>query len=416
LGPDQKYTIFDLDIMQNMEELILYQNNLISQVTGEWYRYLFPEMSNRHRMTGIKGLRGTGKTTMFLQYLAFTYEEKKTGLYVTADHPYFFNNTLFDLASEWVKYGGKLLLIDEVHKYPGWSRELKLIYDGNPDLRVMFTSSSALDLYRGESDLSRRLVTFHLHGLSFREFLSFHHKLQFRKLSLSEIIKDHHQIAPEIATRVKILPYFEEYLMFGYFPFSKEIECETFMPRLIRIINTVLESDLAFSEDFSVANIRKIKRLLGVIAETTPFEPNISKIAERLQLGRNTVTGFLQNLSDAQILHLLSRSGRGNSRLQKPDKIYFENTSFAHAFENKPATGTIREIFFINQVKNSGHRIELAPGSGDFLVDGRYLFEVGGKNKGKAQIRDSENSYLALDQIEYGFASTIPLWMFGFLY
>lgn len=191
-----------------MEELISYQNNLISQVPGNWYRYLFPEMHHRNRMIGIKGLRGTGKTTMLLQYLAFDYEEKTTGLYVTADHPYFYNHTLFDLASEWSKYGGKLLLIDEVHKYPNWSRELKLIYDGNPDLKIIFTSSSALDLYRGESDLSRRLVAFDLHSLSFREFLSFHYGFHFRKLGLSEIINDHRQIAVEITRETKILSYF----------------------------------------------------------------------------------------------------------------------------------------------------------------------------------------------------------------
>jgi predicted AAA+ superfamily ATPase len=399
-----------------MEELISYQNNLMARVPGEWYRYLFPEMHNRNRLIGIKGLHGAGKTTMFLQYLAFKYSDPKSGLYVTADHPYFYNNTMFDLASDWTKYGGKLLLIDEVHKYPNWSRELKLMYDGNTDLRIIFTSSSTLDLYRGESDLSRRLITYDLHGLSFREFLSFHYGLNFRKVSLSEILKDHHQIAVEIVREIKILSYFEEYLLYGYFPFSKDVDKETFIPRLIRIINTVLESDLAYSEEYSTSNIRKIKKLLGVIAETTPFEPNISRIAEKLQLGRNTVTTFLKNLSDAHVLNLLSRSGKGSSRLQKPDKIYFENTSFAHAFENKPEKGTIREIFFMNQLKNAGHLIELATGSGDFLVDRTFTFEVGGKNKGQKQIKDIENSYLALDQVEHGFSNKIPLWLFGFLY
>ena len=399
-----------------MNELISYQNKLLTRVPNDWHRYLFPEMHNNNRLIGIKGLRGVGKTTMFLQYLAFEYAEREKGLYVTSDHPYFYNNTLFDLASEWSSYGGELLLIDEVHKYPNWSRELKLIYDGNPDLRIIFTSSSALDLYRGESDLSRRLLTYDLHGLSFREFLSFHYGLSFREVSLPDILKDHHQIALEITREIKVLSYFEEYLLFGYFPFSKDIGKETFIPRLIRIINTVLESDLAYSEEYSVANIRKIKKLLGVIAETTPFEPNISRIAEKLQLGRNTVTNFLKNLHDAHILNLLSRPGKGSSRLQKPDKIYFENSSFAHAFENAPEKGTIREIFFMNQLKNAGHQIELAPGSGDFLVDRTFTFEVGGKNKGPKQIKGLENSYLALDQIEHGFSDKIPLWLFGFLY
>jgi len=336
--------------------------------------------------------------------------------YVTADHPYFYRNSLFELASEWSGYGGKLLLIDEVHKYPLWSQELKLIYDGNPDLTVYFTSSSALDLYRGESDLSRRLVTHTLHGLSFREFLFFQHGISFQKFTLKEIIHSHAQISADLTRHIKILPLFEEYLIDGYFPFSKDIEKGSFIPRLIQLMNTVLESDLATIEGYSASNIRKIKRLLGVIAETAPFEPNISKIAEKLQLGRNTVNDYLKNLHDAQVLQLLRKPGRGNAGLQKPDKIYFENTSLAYAFQNSPDKGTIRETFFMNQLKNAGYLVEVSPARSDFLIDQQYTFEVGGKNKDRKQIKNTENSYLAIDTIEYGFADKIPLYLFGFLY
>jgi len=399
-----------------MEELISYQSKLLHQVSNDWQRYLFPELKKGVRLLGIKGLRGVGKTTMFLQYLAFEYKEKKNGLYVTADHPYFYRNSLFELASEWYGYGGKLLLIDEVHKYPNWSRELKLIYDGHPDLTVYFTSSSALDLYRGESDLSRRLLTHTLHGLSFREFLLFRHGISFQRFDLTEIINKHVQITAELTRNIKILPLFEEYLVDGYFPFSKDIEPETFIPRLIQLINTVLESDLASIEGYSASNVRKIKRLLGVIAETAPFEPNISKIAEKLQLGRNTVNDYLKNLHDAQVLQLLRKPAKGNAQLQKPDKIYFENTSLAYAFQNSPEKETIRETFFMNQLKNAGHLVEISPTRSDFLVDGQYTFEVGGKNKDRKQIKNIEQSYMAIDAIEYGFAKTIPLWLFGLLY
>jgi len=399
-----------------MEELISYQNKLVAQTSNEWHRYLFPELKKSSRLMGIKGLRGVGKTTMFLQYLAYEYEEKEKGLYVTADHPYFYRNSLFELASEWSGYGGMLLLIDEVHKYPRWSQELKLIYDGNPELTVYFTSSSALDLYRGESDLSRRLVTNTLHGLSFREFLLLRHGISFQKLSLTEIITNHVQISAELTRNIKILPLFEEYLIDGYFPFSKHIEKETFTPRLIQLLNTVLESDLATIEGYSASNIRKIKRLLGVIAETAPFEPNISKIAEKLQLGRSTVNDYLKNLHDAQVLQLLRKPGKGNAQLQKPDKIYFENTSLVYAFQNSPEKGTIRETFFMNQLKNAGYEVEISPARSDFLIDHQYTFEVGGKNKDRKQIRNIKNSYLAIDNIEYGFADTIPLYLFGFLY
>jgi len=399
-----------------MKELISYQNNLLRQIDNDWHRYLFPELHKGNRLLGIKGLRGIGKTTMFLQYLAFEYAEREKGLYVTADHPYFYNNSLFELASDWSKYGGNLLLIDEIHKYPRWSRELKLIFDGNPDLRIIFTSSSALDLYRGEADLSRRLIAHTLHGLSFREFLQFRHGLIFPVLTISDIVGNHSKISAEITRNTKILVHFEEYLEDGYFPFIRDIGKETLMPRLIRIINTVLESDLAFIEGYSSSNIRKMKKLLGVIAESAPYEPNISKLAEKLQLGRNTVNNYLKNLHDAQILHLLNRPGRGNSQLQKPDKLYFENTSFAYAFQGAPEKGMIRETFFMNQLNNAGFSVETGPQKTDFLIDHQYAFEVGGKNKGKGQIKGIENSFLALDGIEYGLSNTIPLWLFGFLY
>ena len=398
-----------------MEELISYQNNLLKSVDNKWHRYLYDFLKTDERLLGLKGLRGVGKTTMLLQFLKYTYDDRNKGLYVTADHPYFYQNTLFGLAEEWNNLGGRLLLIDEVHKYENWSRELKLIYDGFPDLQLIFTSSSALDLYKGESDLSRRLVTQTLEGMSFREYLSLKHNINFGVMPLEDILSKHHETTQNIVSIFKPIPLFKSYLKEGYFPFIKGIKQEGYLSRVLKTINTVLESDLAYIQDYSASNTEKIKKLLGVIASSAPFEPNISKIAQKLQLGRNTVNNYLHHLQDAKIVNFLQKSSRGISRLQKPNKIYFDNSSLVYALQFSAEIGTIRETFFINQVRNAGHRIKLSE-KGDFVVDDKLTFEIGGKNKSKSQIKGVDDSYLALDDIEYGFNKKIPLWLFGFMY
>ncbi len=398
-----------------MEELLSYQSNLLANTNKDWYRYLYPRIASNERLLGLKGLRGVGKTTLLLQYLANGHQDLETGMYVTADHPYFYQHSLFDLASQWYSHKGRLLLVDEIHKYPNWSRELKLIYDGHPDLQLIFTSSSALDLYRGESDLSRRLMTLELHGMSFREYLSLVEGLNFPSFSLEEVLNNATSITRELTTSFQPLSYFKSYLKEGYFPFIKEINRDTLQFRLLRIVNTVLESDLTYIEDYSASNIMKIKKLLGVIAASAPFEPNISKIAHKLQIGRNTVVSYLGRLYEARILTLISKPGRGITALQKPDKIYFENSAFAYAFQNQPNIGTIRETFFGNQIKNAGHKLSLSS-QADFVVDGKYEFEVGGKSKDSRQIKGLDNSFLALDDMEIGIGHKIPLWLFGFLY
>jgi len=399
-----------------MNELFSYQNNVLHLTNNRWHRYLYPELKKETRLLGLKGLRGVGNTTMLLQYLANDCPEPDKALYVTADHPYFYTNSLFDLASQWSSYGGKYLLIDEVHKYARWSRELKLIYDGHPDMKVYFTGSSALDLYRGEADLSRRLESKTLQGLSFREYLGLNHGYSFEVLSLEDILKHHGEIAKKMLTGVKILPLFKAYLKEGYFPFAGQLAKGAMPMRLLQVINAVLESDLAYIQGYSASNVEKIKRLLGVIAQSVPFEPNIAKIVDRLHIARATVYTYLKNLQDAQILHFLYKPGMGISQLQKPGKIYFENTCFPFAFQENPDIGTLRETFFMNQLKNSGHTVNLSPGKGDFMVDEKYTIETGGRNKDDKQIKGISNSYLALDDIEYGFGGRIPLWMFGFLY
>lgn len=399
-----------------MEELFSYQNNLLTLTDNRWHRYLYPELKKETRLLGLKGLRGVGKTTMMLQYLANDCPEPGKALYVTADHPYFYTNTLFDLASQWQRYGGKYLLIDEVHKYPRWSNEIKLIYDGHPGMTVYFTGSSALDLFKGEADLSRRLESKSLHGLSFREYLALNYDYHFDVLTFDDILKNHAAISKKILSEVKLLPLFKRYLKEGYFPFAGELPEGALPARLLQVINTVLESDLAYVNGYSASNVEKIKRLLGVIAQSVPFEPNIAKIVERLHLARSTVYTYLKNIQDARILHFLYKPGMGISQLQKPGKIYFENTCFPFAFQKEPDIGTLRETFFMNQLKNAGHIVNLSPGKGDFMIDETHIVETGGRNKDDEQIKGVSNSYLALDDIEYGFGNKIPLWLFGFLY
>lgn len=398
-----------------METLFAYQEEQLNSIDDRFFRSLYEQLDWSQRMFGITGLRGVGKTTLLLQFLKYKVENENQALYVSADHPWFFDQTLYELAGQFTKYGGKILLIDEIHKYEDWSRELKTMYDGNPELQIIFTASSALNILQGEADLSRRALTYELPGLSFREYLGLFHQQELPSFTLNEIIDAPAEVAKNITERIKPLPLFRSYLNTGYFPFAASEPKETFQRKLNQVINTVLESDLQLIEGYSAANTFKIKKLLGVIAESVPFEPNISKIAQRLELGRDTVKVYLQNLQKARMLNLLQQATKGVAALQKPDKIYMENSNLAFALKQHPKTGAIRETFFVNQLKNAGHAVALAK-KGDFLVNEKWTFEIGGAGKTDHQIKGVENARLALDDLEHPFLNRIPLWLFGFLY
>lgn len=398
-----------------MEELYSYQNKLLQSVTNKWVRSAYSNINWKQRLFGIKGLRGVGKTTLMLQYLKYNYEDPDNALYVSADNPWFYDNSLYELITEFGKNGGKLLLIDEIHKYPKWARELKVGYDTHLEMQFIFSASSAFDIVKAEADLSRRATVTLLPGLSFREFLEFRYGVEFSKYQLSDLLANAPAISKTINSKIRPIPLFKEYLQNGYFPFLQNESEEAVIEKLGAIINAVLESDLAFVQDYSPSNIQKIKKLLGVIAGSAPLSPNISKIANKLNVGRNTVYNYLKHLEDAHILNLTHKTGRGISVLQKPDKIYFENTNMALALNKNADSGSLRETFIVNQFRNAGHEIHLGK-KADFLIDDSVIIEVGGKNKTAKQIAEIENAYLAKDDTEYAFRNSIPLWMFGMLY
>lgn len=398
-----------------MDSLYEYQEEVLEAVSDHFFRGLYRQLPWDSRFLGITGLRGVGKTTMLLQYLKFDAPDPKNSLYITADHPWFYDNTLLEVARKFSKYGGTHLFIDEIHRYPGWSRELKNMHDGLPDLRVTFTASSVLDILKGESDLSRRTITKELTGLSFREYLELQHDYKFPAVSLDRLLDNPADITGRILSELKPLPVFRDYLQRGYFPFSVTQKKKSFLQLLNQVINAVMEVDLQITEDYSASNTINMKKLLGVIAESAPFEPNISRIAERLGMGRDTIKIYFNNLERARLLNLLSRVAKGVAALQKPDKIYLENTNFSYALKAGPELGTVRETFFVNQLRNAGHNVELAK-RGDFLVDSKWTVEVGGPSKDNSQIGKKSHAYLALDELEHPYLNRLPLWLFGFLY
>jgi predicted AAA+ superfamily ATPase len=395
-----------------MQALIDFQDTLLQGVSNDFRRYLHEKINWNQRMIGIKGPRGAGKTTLMLQHLKYDVK-KQASLYVTADHTWFYKNSLLGTAMEWFQQGGKKLFIDEVHKYPNWSRELKNIYDGLPKLKVVFSASSALDIYRGQADLSRRVISYSLPGLSFKEFLSFTGVGDFPQLTLAEIQDRHKEICREISNKFRPLPLFSKYLKSGYLPIFAEGENE-YWPKLEQIISTVVDTDLAYIASYNAGTAVKVKKLLAVIAESAPFKPNISTLSNKMEISRDRILEYIYQLRDARLLNVLTIQGKGVSRLQKPDKIFLENTNISYAIHPNPDKGNLRETFLLNQLLNAGYEV-YEPESGDFLVNGTTI-KVGGKNKSSKQVLEAKDFMIAADEIETGWGTKVPLWLFGFLY
>jgi len=335
-------------------------------------------------------------------------------LYVSLDDPYFYQHKLIDFADDFVSHGGKHLFLDEVHKYPDWAIEIKKIYDYHQHLKVVFTGSSLLEILNARADLSRRALVYNMHGLSFREFLQYRYNLDIQRLSLADVLINHIKIALKIRKNFKPLMYFDEYLKTGYFPFHESNDV-LYFKRLEEIIYMIIEIELPVLRKVDASRIHKIKQLLFIISQSVPFKPNISALAKKINISRNSLLEYINGLSDAEILTRLLKDSFGISLLQKPEKIFLSNTNYMYAFMNiQPNIGNLRETFFLNQLIQN-HSVTY-PEKGDFLIDNKYLFEVGGKDKANKQIQGIENAYIAADNIEFGYGNKIPLWLFGFLY
>jgi predicted AAA+ superfamily ATPase len=389
-----------------VEKLFEYSKRLISGVDTTFTRYLYGQINWENKLLGIVGPRGVGKTTLVLQYIKNNLDIRHT-LYVSAEDFYFTKHRLSDLASDFVKWGGKYLFIDEIHKYPDWSNELKLIYDYHNQLKVVFTGSSVLDLKKGSSDLSRRAVLYNLQGLSFREYLMLFHQIEVPVFNLNEILS--HQVkVPQMAHP---LPLFADYLKRGYYPFALEPDFDL---KLLQVVHQTLESDIPVYAGMNVSKGRQLKQLMAIIAESVPFKPNMSKISDMLAISRNNIADYLLYMVEAGMLAQLRDDTQGIRGLGKVDKVYLDNTNLVYILAGENANrGNIRETFFINQCRV--HYQIVSSNVADFKIEDKD-FEVGGKNKGLKQIKTAENGFLVKDDIESGFFNTIPLWYFGLMY
>ena len=379
---------------------------LLQQTTYAFHRYMFSKVSWDSRMFGIVGPRGIGKSTMILQYIKENRTEKRM-FYVTADHLYFTSHTLVDLVDEFAKEGGEQIFIDEIHKYADWSRELKQIYDSHPDIKVGFTGSSVLDIYKGYADLSRRAPIFMMQGLSFREYLILFHQLEVPAYSMEEILQNK-VVIPHVTHP---LPLFQDYLQRGYYPFAQERDYEIL---LRQVVNQTMEVDIPLYVGMNASTGRKLKKLLSVIAQSVPFKPVMDSIATIVGVSRNVLPDYFLYMEQAGMIGQLRDDTGGMRGIGKVDKVYLDNTSLAYILGGTATDiGNIRETFFYNQMRVTTDVISSR--ISDFQIDGR-TFEVGGKNKGKRQISDASDGYVVKDDIEFGSGNTIPLWAFGLTY
>lgn len=389
-----------------MEQLIANYRKLLLLTESRFHRYLYDKVNWNGRLVGIVGARGVGKTTMMLQRIKEELDLNRC-LYVNAEDFYFASHTLVDLADEFCKMGGQYLYIDEVHRYEGWSTELKLIYDYHPDLKVVFSGSSILDVNKGvQSDLSRRAAMNILYGLSFREYLELFEGIKIKQYALAEVLEQKVDMPADFHPLI----YFRRYLEKGYYPFADDGD---YQQKLAGIVTKTLESDIPDYANMNVSTGRKLKRLMAVIAESVPFKPNMVTLAEMLGISRNSVADYLLYIEEAGLIVQLRDKTGGIRSLGKVDKVYLENTNLIYALTNKVEIGNVRETFFMNQLRVVDEPIT-SPVS-DFLV-GTLTFEVGGKNKKKKQIRNVDNAFVVKDDIEYGAMNVLPLWQFGLLY
>ncbi len=392
-----------------METLIDLYKALLYRIDTSFVRYLHDQINWKSRLIAILGARGVGKTTLLLQHIKL-FDDPSQSLYVLADDFYFSEHRLFDLAKDFYQQGGKKLYIDEIHKYKNWSIEVKNIYDKLPDLQVVYTGSSVLELEQGGADLSRRKIEYLLTGLSLREYINISHNLNLPPYSLTDILNGEVDFPMD---SLRPLQQLSNYLQEGYYPFFKE---DDYSLRLNGILKQTVEFDIPHFADFNTASIQKLKKLLFMLAQTVPFKPNYSKLGRDLDISRNALPTYMHLLEKAGLISLLPEKSGGIKLLEKVDKVYLQNPNIAYALSTStPDKGSIRESIFYAWMRVK-HYVTASPVT-DFEADG-YTFEIGGKNKTRRQVStiDPAKAYVVRDDIEHAALHNIPLWMFGFLY
>ncbi len=386
--------------------LISYMEGLLTFTTSTFHRYMYDRVSWDARMFGLVGPRGVGKTTMLLQYIKEHRSQRKM-LYVSADNTYFTTHSLIETIHQFAIEGGEQLFIDEIHKYENWSGELKQIYDTHPDLRIVFTGSSVLDIYKGAADLSRRAPIFMMQGLSFREYLELFHQKVVSVASLQEVLS--HQV--QLNDIPHPLPLFHDYLQRGYYPFSKDVNFDML---LRQVINQTMEVDIPQYANMNASTGRKLKKLLAVIAQSVPFKPVMDTLSSVIGVSRNVLPDYLLLMEQAGMIGQLRDDTGGIRGIGKVEKVYLDNTNLAYILGGEATDiGNLRETFFYNQLRVCNEVISSR--ISDFEIDGK-TFEVGGKKKGKRQLAEAADGYVVRDDIEYGSSNILPLWTFGFTY
>ena len=403
-----------------MDSLSRKSDRLLANTQTEIIRDKMNEIHWNAQLVTIMGAKGVGKSTLIKQYLKENYRlGDRRILYCSADTVDFSMRTLVGLAEEFSIHGGELLAIDEIHKYKSgttdWSREIKEIHELYPDLKLIVSGSSLLRLREGDADLSRRAVKYTMPGLSFRESLRFYHGLEFKRWALDDILDHPYDLWQEVSSKCKPVVLFKEYLEKGYYPFLLEGEGE-YYTKIEQVVNYIIETELPQICKVDVANVRKLQALIALICSEVPFELNANKIAAAIEIGRDTVVEYLKYLGDAKVLNLLYSDKKKIGKLSKPDKVYLENPNILYALTpTKAEIGTLRETFAICSLSES-HTVEYGKAQGDFKVDGKYTFEIGGRSKGFSQIAGVENSYIFADDWDMPDGAKLPLWMLGFLY
>ena len=400
-----------------MEALFRRNDEMLKDTSLRFVRSIINDIPwSESRLNAIRGARGVGKTTLMLQYQKLHYgnNENHKSLYIRLDNAYFAQHNLVDVAEQFYRQGGELLLVDEVHNAQYWAKEIKEIYDVYKQLHVVFTGSSLLHILNAQADLSRRCLSYDMQGLSFREYMQLYHNIELPKVTLDDILKNSMDISMEVQKKCRPLEFFPHYLQKGYYPFGTE-SFDSYYQRVESTADLLLNIELPQLRGIDIGNVRKLKALLAVISTEVPMVIDVTKLSTLIGVSRVTLLAYLQYLHEAKLIRLLYSDDLSVKKMQKPDKILMENSNLLYALSlDKPNMGTVRETFFCNQL-GYNHQVEYSK-KGDFLIDHKFTFEIGGKSKDGKQISQTENAFIASDEFDFPLGNKLPLWLFGLMY